>query len=90
MNKPIYLGLSVLYLSKTVMYEFWYDNVKRKYGENARLCYMDTERFDVHVQTDDIYIDLAEDVDARFNTSNFKIDTPLPKQKNKNNWTNER
>ena len=42
MNKPVYLGLSVLDLSKTVMHEFWYDYVKRKYGENAKLCYMDT------------------------------------------------
>ena len=42
MNKPVYLGLSVLDLSKTVMHEFWYGYVKRKYGENAKLCYMDT------------------------------------------------
>ena len=41
MNKPVYLGLSILDLSKTVMYEFWYDYVKPKYGENAQLCYMD-------------------------------------------------
>ena len=45
MNKPSYLGLSILDLSKAVMYEFWYDYVKPKYGENARLCYMDTDSF---------------------------------------------
>ena len=41
MNKPVYLGLSILDMSKTVMYEFWHDYVKPKYGENAKLCYMD-------------------------------------------------
>ena len=51
MNKPVNLGLSILDLSKTVMYEFWYDYVKSKYGENAKLCYMDTDSFIVHVKT---------------------------------------
>ena len=54
MNKPVYLGLSILDLSKTVMYEFWYDYVKPKYGENAKLCYMDTDSFIVHVKAYDI------------------------------------
>ena len=45
MNKYVYLGLSILKLSKTLMYEFWYDYVKRKYGEKLKLCYMDTDRF---------------------------------------------
>ena len=68
MNKPVYLGLSILDLSKTVMYEFWYDYVKPKYGENAKLCYMDTDSFIVHVKTDDIYKDIAKDAEARFDT----------------------
>ena len=75
MNKPVYLGLSILDLGKTVMYEFWYDYVKPKYGQNAKLCYMDTDSFIVHVH---------EDVETRFDTSNVKIDRPLPKGKNKN------
>ena len=81
MNKPVYLGLSILDLSKTVMYEFWYDYVKPKYGEYAELCYMDTESFNVHVKTDDIYKDIAEDVETRFDTSNFETDKLLPKGK---------
>ena len=43
MNKCVYLGLSILQLSKILMYEFWYDYVKPKYGEKAKLCYMDTD-----------------------------------------------
>ena len=57
------------------MYEFWYDYVKPKYGENAKL-YMDTGSFIVHVKTDDTYKDIAEDIETRFDTSNFKIDRP--------------
>ena len=80
MNKPVYLGLSILDVSKTLRYEFWYDYVKPKYGENAKLCYMDADSFMVHVRPNDIYKDIAEDVD----TSNFEIDRPLLKGKNKN------
>ena len=64
MNKPVYLDLSILDLSKTVMYEFWYDYVKPKYGENAELFYMDTDCFIIHVKTDDVYKDIAEDIET--------------------------
>ena len=50
MNKPVYLGLSVLDLSKTVMHEFWYDYIKPKYSQNAKLFCMDTDNFIVHVK----------------------------------------
>ena len=83
MNKPVYLGLSILYLSKTLMYKFWYDYVKRKYGGIAQVCYMDTDSFIVHVKTDDIYKDIAEDVETKFDTSNFEISRSLPNGKNK-------
>ena len=83
MNKPVYLGLSILDLSKTVMYEFLYDYVKPKYGENAKLCYMDKDRLIVRIKTDDIYKGIAEDFETRFDPSNFQIDRPLPKGKNK-------
>ena len=48
MNKPAYLGFSILELSKTLLYEFWYDYVKPKYGEKSKLCYMDTEFHCIH------------------------------------------
>ena len=85
MNKPVYLGLSILDLSKTVMYEFWYDHVKPKYGENAKLWCMDTDSFIAHRKTEHIYKDIAEDVETWFGTSIFEIDKPLPKGKNKMN-----
>ena len=51
MNKPIYLGQAILDISKTLMYEFWYDYIKPKYGDKARLCYMDTDSFVMHIKT---------------------------------------
>ena len=64
------------------MYEFWYDKVKPKQDKNAKLCYIDTDSFIVHVKTDDIYKDIEEDVETRFGTSNFELDRPLSKGKN--------
>ena len=63
------------------MYEFWHDYVKPNYGENAKLCYVDTDSFIVHVKIDDIYKGIAEDMETRFETSNFEVDRPLPKGK---------
>ena len=70
-------------MSKTITYEFLCDYVKPKYGENAKLCYMDAVCSIVHVKKEDIYKDIADDVEIRFDTSNFKLDRPLPKGKNK-------
>ena len=78
MNKFLHLVLSILDLNKIVMYEFWYDYVKPKYGENSKLCYMDTDSFIVHVKVDDIYENIVEDVETRFEISNFEIDRQLP------------
>ena len=80
MMKPVYLGLSILELSKIVMYEFWYDFVKPKYGEKAKLYYMDTESFILYIKTDDIYEDIAEDAETRLNVSNYELDRSLPKR----------
>ena len=82
LNKSRYLGLSILDLNKTVIYKFRYDHVKPKCGEKERLCYMDTDSFIVYVRIDDIYKDTSEDVETRFDTSNFELDRPLPKGKN--------
>ena len=54
MNKSVYLGLSILEISKTLMYELWYDFIKPKYQNNAKLCYMDIDSF--------IYEGIANDV----------------------------
>ena len=78
MNKPIYLGLSVFDISKITMYAFWYDYVKIKYQDKARLCYMDTDSFVVNIKTKDFYKDISQDVNKRFDTWNYTFDRPLP------------
>ena len=77
MNKPIYLGQAILDISKTIMYEFWYDYIKPKYGE---LCYMDTDSFITYIKTEDFYADIANDVKRWFDTSGYDEDDkrPLP------------
>ena len=82
MNKPFHLGLSIQELSKILMYEFWYDYVKPRYGEKVKLCYMDTDSFILYVKYD-IYKDIVEDVKTRFDTSNYELYRPLPKEKKK-------
>ena len=63
MNKPVYLGMSILDISKTLMYEFWYDYIEPKYGDTAKLCYMDTDSFVIYIKTEDFYKDIANDVE---------------------------
>ena len=83
MKKPIYLGLSILEISKIIMYEFWYDYMKKKYGDMVKLCYMDTDSLIMNIKRKDFYKDIAQDVEERFDTSNYGGDRPLPKGKNK-------
>ena len=81
MNKPVYLGQAILDLSKIVIYEFHYDYMVPKYGlEKLKLCYMDTDSLVYDIKTEDFYEDIANDVEARFNTSDYsKTDfRPLP------------
>ena len=82
-NKPVYLGLSILDLSKSVIYEFWSDYVKQKYVENDKPCYLDIDSFIVHVKTYNIYKYITEDAETMFDNSNFELDRPLLKGKNK-------
>ena len=83
MNKPIYLGLSILEISKILMYKFWYDYIKPKYDNKVKLCYMDTDSFIMNIKTNDFYEDIANDVENRFDTSNYEVNRPLPTGKNK-------
>ena len=72
MNKPVYLGLLILEISKTLMYEFWFDYIKPKYKQNAKLCYMDTNSFIIN-RTEDFYGDIINNVEKRFSTLNYEI-----------------
>ena len=88
--KFFYVGLSILELSKILMYEIWYDYVNSKYDEKAKLWYMDTNSFIVYIITADLYKDIAEDLETRFYTSNYELERPLPKKENeKSNWIKE-
>ena len=70
MNKPVYLGMLILDVSKTLMYAFWYDYIKPKCKDRAKLCYMDTDSFVIYIKTEDFYEDIADDVKKWFDTSN--------------------
>ena len=83
MNKPIYLGLPILDISKILMYEFWYDYVKPKYDNDVKLCYMDADSFIMNIKTEDFYKDIANDVEKRFDASNYEVNRRLPTGKNK-------
>ena len=83
MNKPIYLGLSILDISKILMYEFWYNYIKAKYNDKVKLCYKDMDSFIMSIKTNDFYKDIANDVEKRFDTSNYELNRPLPTGKNK-------
>ena len=79
MNKSVHLDLSIFKISKKLMYEFWYDYVKLKYRENANVSYMDIDSFTIYIKTRGIYVDFAENIERRFDTSNYELDRPLPK-----------
>ena len=85
MDKPIAVGQAILDISKTLMYKFWYDYLKPKYEDKVKLCYMDTDSFMIHLETNDFFEDIANDVDKWFDTSKYdKNDNrPLPIGKNK-------
>ena len=74
MNKPLYPGVPLLDISKTLMYNFWYDYFKPKYGGRAKLCYTDTDSFITYIKTDDFFEDISNDAEKWFDMSNFEKD----------------
>ena len=77
--------MSILDISKTLMYEFWYDYIGPKYGDKAKLCYADTDSFIINIKTEDSFEDISNDVEGWFDTSNYDKNNkrPLPIGKNK-------
>ena len=69
--------------NKTLMYKFWYDYMKPKYNDNVKLCYMDTDSFIMNIKTNSFYRDISNDVENRFDTSNYELERPLPTGRNK-------
>ena len=78
MNKPIYSGMSILDISKTLTYKFWYYYIKPKYKGRAKLCYIDTGSFIIHIKTHDFSKGIADDVEKQFDTSNYEDDDKRP------------
>ncbi|XP_065653011.1 uncharacterized protein LOC136080322 [Hydra vulgaris] len=70
-NKPIYLLMCILELSKTLMYEFHYDYIMNKYADRAKLLFTDTDTLAYEIKTEDFYADISEDVESKFDTSEF-------------------
>ena len=77
-NKPIYLGYTILDISKTLMYEFWYGYTKPKYKDKGRLCYMDKDSFITIIKTEDFYSDIANGVGRWYDTSNYAKNDKRP------------
>ena len=78
-NKPVYLGMSMLDISKMLMYKFWYDYIKPKYEQRAKLCYTDTDNFIIHIITADFFVDISDDVERWFDTCKYDENDKIKK-----------
>ena len=76
--KPLYLGMSILDISKKLMYEFWYDYIVPKYGDRVKLCYTDIDTYIINIKTKDFFKDIFNDVEKRFDTSNYDKNDKRP------------
>ena len=83
MNKPLYLGMSILDISKTLIYKFWYDYFKPRYGDRAKLCYTDTDSFIIFIKTEDFFQDISNVV-KWLDTSNYDKNDKRPLSIGKN------
>ena len=84
MNKSVYLAQAILDISKTLIYEFWYDYLKSKHGDKVKLCYMDKGRFIIHIETEDFYEAIENNVDMWFDTSAYDKNENRPLSIDKN------
>jgi len=75
-NKPVYIGLCTLDISKSLMYDFHYNYIKEKYKDKAKLLFTDTDSLIYHIATEDVYADISNDVDKWFDTIDYKEDHP--------------
>jgi hypothetical protein len=82
LNRPVYVGMSILDLSKLLMYDFYYNEMKKQYGDNVCLLYTDTDSLLLQIQTDDVYKDIAQHIDL-YDTSNYPEDHYLHSTTNK-------
>ena len=82
-NRPVLSGLLILDINKIAINDYWYGCAKPKYGDSAKLCSTDMDSFIVPIKSKEVYANLAGNVKARFNTSNYEAERPLPIRKNK-------